>query len=100
MVDWGDVLKTIGSTTVVAAFITWAVKALISQFLKRDLKSYEDQLKHASDLALEGKRNELKRETDLIIAGFNRRSQAALIAQKAEAMLDNAALKDLLGKKW
>jgi hypothetical protein len=47
------------------------------------LAAEQDRLKHTSELALESRRNELKRESDLILAEINRRTQQALVDQKA-----------------
>jgi hypothetical protein len=97
-IDWGGVWTEIGKSAAIAAaiagFVTWGTKALISQFLKRDLKAHEnslakdladhkERLKRDSDLALASEQDRLKHASDLALAEVSRRTQEALVDQKA-----------------
>jgi hypothetical protein len=64
-----DILKTLGSTAIVVAAITFISKALIEHFFRRDLEAYKAELKRAVDLEL---------------SDAKARSVSALLAQKAE----------------
>ena len=61
-VDWGAVATIITSGAAVAGGIAWAAKATISHFLNVDLEGYKNNLKYESDLALEARRNRLRRK--------------------------------------
>jgi hypothetical protein len=108
-IDWGGVWTEIGKSAAIAAaiagFVTWGTKAVISQFLQRDLEAHKNQLakdladhKHASDLVLEQRRNDLKRESDIMLADIDRRTQEALAAQKAASDRITEAFKSELGQ--
>jgi len=77
--DVEAILKTIGSTAVVAGFIVWATKALISQFLSRDIKRYESGL--ATELAEH--KESLQRESNLMMAAVGENTQKVLIEYKS-----------------
>lgn len=52
MIDWGSVLLTLGSTSIVTAAIVWVLKALADRYFKRDLESHKVALQRDADLQL------------------------------------------------
>jgi hypothetical protein len=78
-VDWGDVFKTLGSTTVVIAVLGFIGKATINQFFRRDVETHKANLKREADLALA----DAKARLDLELAATRARTDAALLEQKA-----------------
>jgi hypothetical protein len=69
--DWEAIVKTLGSTAVVIAALSFLAKGIINQVLKRDLEAHKAALKQDSDAAKARLESELKQTTD-----------TALLAQK------------------
>jgi hypothetical protein len=54
-VDWADVLKTVGSTTAIAAVLGFLGQVAIKHLLHRDIDAYKFNLKRESDSACRSK---------------------------------------------
>jgi hypothetical protein len=84
VVNWDDLLKTLGSTAILVAVLGFLTKTIIGHFFNRDLENHKTNLKQAAELDVESHKANLKRQTDLELADVKERSDAALMAQKLE----------------
>jgi hypothetical protein len=78
-VDWADVLKTVGSTTAIAAVLGFLGQVAIKHLLHRDIDTHKSNLKRESDLALAEAKAQVERE----LSTNRARADAALLVQKA-----------------
>jgi hypothetical protein len=78
-VDWADVLKTVGSTTAIAAVLGFLGQVAIKHLLHRDIDAHKFNLKRESDLALA----EAKAQVEQELTTNRARADAALLVQKA-----------------
>src|SRR5436305_9345187 len=60
MIDWGDILKKLGSTALILSAAAYVAKKLIETWLARRLDAHKSDLNHASETALEKLRYELR----------------------------------------
>lgn len=77
--DWADVLKTVGSTTAIAAVLGFLGQVAIKHLLHRDIDAHKFNLKRESDLALAEAKAQVERE----LTTNRARADAALLVQKA-----------------
>jgi hypothetical protein len=64
MVDWGDVLKTLGSTAVIVAALAFVAQSGIKLFLDRDIEAYKAKLKSDSDAVLLAQKSQFDRQLE------------------------------------
>jgi hypothetical protein len=64
MVDWEEVFKTLGSTTVIIAAFAFVAQSVIKQLLKRDIEGHKDDLKRETQVALLARKNEFEQQME------------------------------------
>jgi hypothetical protein len=64
MVDWDDVIKTLGSTAVIIAALGFLAQNMFKQLLKRDIETHKDELKRETDSALMERKSEFDRQME------------------------------------
>ena len=64
MVDWGDVLKFLGSTTAVVAVLGFVAQNIFKHFLTQDIEKYKAQLKGATEVALLARKAQLEQQME------------------------------------
>ena len=60
MVDWAEVLKTVGSTGVIVAVGAFFLRGIFQQLLSRDLEKFKADLSAQHEIEIERLRNDLR----------------------------------------
>ncbi len=89
MIHWDDLLKTLGSTTLVVAAISFLARAIIGHFFSRDLVTHKANLNQDA----ESYKANLKRQADLELADARARTDRELAETKARSERELAELK-------
>jgi F0F1-type ATP synthase membrane subunit b/b' len=93
MVNWDDLLKTLGSTAIVVAVLGFLAKTIIDHFFSRALETHKNNLKEAADKDVESHKAELKREADSELANARARTERELAEAKARSDHELAELR-------
>jgi hypothetical protein len=89
VIDWQGVLATVVASATIVAALTWAAKALLSQWLARDIERFKATLVTENTRSLDELRTRLQMEAQRQHVVFG-----ALHARRAEVIADPYAKLD------
>lgn len=81
--DWVEIIKYLGGSTVVLAAVGYVIKSIASHFLNRDLESLKDQIKSESDHDLQEFKGAQDKDLQAFKGSQDRVLQAMREAQEA-----------------
>jgi hypothetical protein len=64
MIDWADVLKTLGSTAVIVAALAYVAQSGVKHFLDRDIDSHKAELELATKKALQAQQSDFNQQLE------------------------------------
>jgi hypothetical protein len=91
MIDWSLILLTLGSTSIVVAAIAWLGKAVVGQYLSRNLETHKAKLDLTTETQLKSLEASLKRKADERLAEIDRATKESLQRQQHEFSLQQQA---------
>ena len=91
MIDWSLILLTLGSTSIVVAAIAWLGKAVVGQYLSRNLETHKAKLDFITETQLKVLEASLKRNADERLAEIDRDTKESLQRQQHEFSLQQQA---------
>lgn len=83
-INWEEVIKFIGGTAVIMGALGWFIKAIINQFLQRELEKHKSDLKLESTLEIQTHGNALKHASDQLLAEQKAKFEQQMVEFQAE----------------